>query len=180
MSELKCADCGELIEEDNDYEELEDGTILCETCYEERYADCVECVICGEMKPADDMEPWGEYYICPDCLEEKCPTFNEIENEKETTEAYESMKKRYIGRKVSNFEDVSCELEYDLDDPCVKYTMSVEMDEEGTITDISRLSAELLLSEWDTGSDWRPYPIERDDYEDLVDSIFEENDYEFE
>ena len=177
MSELECSNCGELIEEGDEYEELEDGTILCEPCYEELYS---ECVICGEMKLADDMQPWGDYPICPECLEEICPTFVRAENEKETTEAYESMKKRYIGRKVSNFEDVSCELEYDLDDPCVKYTMSVDMDEDGIITDISRLSAELLLSEWVNGSNWRPYPIKSDDYEDLVDSIFEENDYEFE
>lgn len=171
---LICAECGEEIDEDSEYRELEDGTVLCEFCYDELYS---ECCICGKAVLADELLPWGDSSICSECLEVICPEFDEDENETETTEAYQAMLCRYVGRIVSNSDDVDRELEYDLDDPCVKYRLSVDMDEDGRITGISRLTAELLLSEWVNGSDWRSYRIENDDYTDIVDAMLE--DYEF-
>ena len=176
MSDLECSNCGEPIEEDEEYETLEDGSLLCSSCFDELYA---QCVMCGKAVLRDDLKPWGDDLICPDCLEKECPSFDPKENEKETAAAYEAMKRKYIGRKVAKCKDAPSELEYDSSDPCVRYSLSVELDDEGRICDISRLTAELLLSEWENGSDWEPYRIDSDDYGWLVDSMFDE-EYEFE
>ena len=173
MAELVCAVCGEEIDEDSDYTELEDGRTVCEGCsFEVR-----ECCICGKMGLEDEMESWGDDMICQDCLEEVCPNFIEEDNERETQKAYEAMLGRYVGKHVLNADEVDTEIEYELEDPCVTYRMSVDIDEDGCIKDISRLSAELLLSEWVNGSKWRAYPIENDDYTTIVDEML--TDYEF-
>ena len=168
--EKVCAHCGEPLEEDES-EQLEDGTLLCSYCYDELYA---ECEMCGKVVLRDDMLPWGDCSICPECMEEQCPSFDEKENEKETANAYEAMKERYIGRKVVNYKNQTLQMTYELDDPCVTYSLYVVFDEEGIITELSKLSAEMLLSEWVNGSNWRPYAIRNDDYDWIVDDMFEE------
>ena len=167
--ERRCDNCGEIIGEDDDFLELDDGTILCEECREEYD----ECVMCGKICKIDDMFPWGdECRICESCLEEQCPSFDSEENEKETARAYEAMKARYLGRVSSQYADETVELTYDTDDPCVHYTLSVTFDDEGVITDISRLTAEMTLSEWVNGTDTREYPISEEDYDSLADNMF--------
>ena len=175
MAKLVCAICEERIKKGSDYVILDDERVICEECKDEY---CTECCICEKTCLYDETEAWGDDRICQDCLEEICPSVNEIDNERDTQKAYEAMLKRYVGKKVLNADEVDLELEYDLDDPCVTYRMSVDVDENGFIKDISRLSAELLLSEWVNGSKWRSYPIQNDDYTTIVDEMLD--DYEFE
>lgn len=168
-----CDCCGEEInEEEEDFYELEDGTILCSSCYENEYD---ECAMCGEIVRIDDMFPWGDCRICPECMEEQCPSFDQEENEAETTQAYENMKAKYVGRKALEYQKGTFDFDYESDDPCVLYTLSVTFDDDGVITDISRLSAEMLISEDVKSSETRDYPISDDDYVGVVDKMFDDN-----
>ena len=65
------------------------------------------------------MKSWGGEPICQDCIEEICPTFEPLENESQTTDAYNAVLKRYVGRSVINADEVDTEIEYDRDDPCI-------------------------------------------------------------
>lgn len=57
--------------------------------------------------------------------------------------------------------------------------LSVFYDYEDRISDISRLEAELVLSEWERGSTSRDYLISDDDYDWVVESMFDDYGYEF-
>ena len=62
MSDLYCERCNTELEPDDDYVTLEDGTVLCQYCFDEEYTECDEC---GEITPIDDLLFWGEIRICP-------------------------------------------------------------------------------------------------------------------
>ena len=83
------------------------------------------------------------------------------------------MKAKYIGRKALEYKSGTFDFDYDSDDPCVHYTLFVTFDDEGVITDISRLSAEMLLSEDVKSSTTRDYPISDDDYDWIVETLFD-------
>ncbi len=55
--ERVCSMCGDSIEEDAEFFELDDGSIVCESCYE---FDTEECGLCGGRYPKDDMEFFGD------------------------------------------------------------------------------------------------------------------------
>ena len=169
--EKRCDCCGEIIDEDDEYEVLEDGTTLCSSCFENEYE---ECAMCGEIRHVDDMSWWGDCRICSDCLEEQCPSFDGEENEKETAQAYEAMKAKYLGRKSARYADRTVTLTYDLDEPCVRYSLPVTFDKNGVITDIARLTARMILSEGITSSDTRPYAVDEEDYGWRVDAMFDD------
>lgn len=173
MTERECSACGMTIEEDEEFFTQEDGTILCKDCYTDAYPECDGC---GERVPVDELMHWGDLKICPDCMEYHCPSFDEAENEAETEEAYMDMRARYLGKKVSNLEpgehDLSCEQFNGEEAP--RYDITVTIGEDGTITDISRLTAQLLLCEDVKSSDWLPYPIDSVDYEDVVEELFDD------
>lgn len=168
----ECEKCHDLFEVEEMIEE--DGDYYCENCHDELFS---ECEICGSMTPNDELQLWGDLQICPECMEERCPTFDAKENEKETTAAYEKMLKKYIGRKSGNQSGRKIDLEYEFgDETPMRYEISVALDEEGRITDVSRLSASMMLSESLQSADWRPYPIDNDDYEWIVDSMMDKLD----
>ena len=176
----KCAECDEILTEDDEYRTLDDGTILCEYCFDEMYAECDEC---GEITLIDDLTYWGEMRICPSCMEFHCPSFDKAKNEEETTEAYEIMKARYLGKKVCSFTPGEYSFSYEdfgYAEEAPRYEITVTIGEDGRIVDISRLTAQLLLSEDVKSSDWRPYPIDSDDYDSIVEDIFDEEGLEFE
>ena len=104
--------------------------------------------------------------------------YNREENDRETQEAYEEMRKRYVGRKVLNPEKVDRVIEYEAEDIGTMYQLTVELDENGVLTELSRLSAELFLNRAEEVIKRRPYPIQNADYETIVDAMLE--DYEFE
>ena len=169
-----CSKCGEPIDEDDeDAVELEDGSWVCSCCFDEYY---FTCDICGEIAPVEDSAYWGDARICPDCLAERCPSFDEEENLRETTEAYEACRARYLGRNVA--EDfrgqqvtVSWQVSGETD---IDYELTVTVDEEGRIADVSRIQAEILLSEGITSSDRRPYAVDDSDYDAAGDEIEEQ------
>ena len=173
---LECENCGADIETGDEYIELEDGSILCLECFDSAYP---KCEFCGKRVFEDDMKYWGDCYCCPKCYEGFNPSFDPEENINETTEAYEAMLKKYIGRKSKSIRDESVELEKEYYD-CgqITYRMEVEIDEDGTIYEISRLSAEILLSESANSSDWDNYIIRNEDYEKKVADMMEELDLE--
>lgn len=175
-----CMKCGREIDpETDDYEEIADDCegeecgLLCEECMD-KYA---QCEMCGRLTLVEDLTYWGDVQICPDCLDAECPgmNFDEEWNIEQTTEAYEAMKARYVGRKAENHAGETLEMTMELDEPCVTYSMEVTFDEDGVITDVSRLSAVVLLSEGCTSSDRRPYEIDEDDYEWVADDMFDNN-----
>ena len=172
----ECSNCREIIETDEEYAIQEDETILCYRCYSHQYP---KCEFCGERIPEDDMKFWGDCYCCPECYEGFNPSFDEEKNEKETTEAYEAMLKRYMGRKARFVRDDSVDLELETSDcGLVNYKMTVDIDEDGVIYDISRLTAEILLSESERSSDWGSYIIRNEDYKDKVDEMMLDLDLE--
>ena len=167
MDELKCSMCGEKIEEDEEQYTLEDGTIICESCFDDDY---FICALCERIVPIDDMKLWGDCFICPDCLEDECPSFDEDENEENTTEAYERTRGRLLGKKTTGIPEGSTELfyEWNYDGRIISYSFTVSVDQNGRITDISRLSAQMLQSESERYSEWRDYAIDPGDYEWIV------------
>ncbi len=172
MSELKCGVCGEPIEEDEYRHVLDDGTVVCGSCIDD-YEECCEC---GKLVPADDTVFWGDERLCLDCLEDMFPTFDEKEVEEETTEAYETMKEQFIGEKTEGLKEGENCLEYDTEfrGAELRYEMIVTVGKRGVITDISRLSAQMMLSEAITSSEWRPYPVDEDDYTWMPEEMLED------
>lgn len=76
--ERRCYDCGCVIEEDENYYELEDGDIICEDC---RYDNYFECPDCHTLTHNDD----GRYVrdldgdVCVNCIDgyNYCPSCGE-------------------------------------------------------------------------------------------------------
>lgn len=166
---LECSNCFDDIKPGKNYAVVEDDSILCMECFDFAYP---KCEFCGERVSEDDMKYWGDCYCCPDCYEKFCPSFDPDENEKETTDAYKAMLKRYIGKKTDKYRNESVDLESEYDDcGLVTYRLTVDIDEEGKIHDISRLTAEILLSESEKSSSWDDYIIRNEDYEDKVDAM---------
>lgn len=168
----ECAICGEPIEDEN-FAELPDGRIVCNYCYENELYECDEC---GERFPEDDMENWGDdMRLCPDCFRKYFPDFNAAENLKETEDAYEEMKSRFVGRKLEDWEDLC--IKTDMDDENFSYSLEIDVDDNNIITDISPLKIERCQWIGITRECWLPYPISIDDYEEggLVDSLIESN-----
>ncbi len=170
----RCENCEELFCEEDLIEE--DDKYYCESCHDELFA---ECYICGKMTLKDDLQFWGDVEICPDCMEERCPSFDEAENEDDTTEAYEAMLKKYVGRKSQKERSRTVDLIYEFGDEVpYRYEISVTLDAEGKITDISRLIGCMLLSESERSSDWEPVAIDDEDYEDIAEYMLEELELE--
>lgn len=173
---LECSNCGDDIKPDEEYALLEDGTILCLGCYDSAFP---ECVFCGKRVSELDMEYWGDCLCCPECYEGFNPSFDPEENEQETTEAYEAMLKKYIGRKSTTIRDDSVDLELECTEcGLVYYRLTVDIDEAGTIYGISRLTAEIELSESQKSSSWGNYIIRDEDYVDKVDKMMKDLDLE--
>lgn len=173
---LECSNCGRNIKPGDEYYEPEEGSVLCPGCYDGAFP---KCEFCGERVPEDDMEYWGDCYCCPECYEEFNPSFDPEVNEEETTEAYEAMLKKYIGRKSETIRDDSVDLELECTDcGLVVYRMTVDIDENGVIYEISRLTAEIELSESQKSSSWGDYIIRNEDYVDKVDAMMLDLDLE--
>lgn len=159
-----CCVCGKQLEED-DKNEVNDK-LYCNDCYD----DLVECDGCGEYFPSDELTWWGDSRLCPDCLEEECPSFDEEKNEQDTQAVYDEMKETYIGSKTIYGEKKSLDFSWNAEyDETKSYNVSVEIDVEGRISDISRVKCNMMFSEWESGSDWRPCEVDEDDYETFID-----------
>ena len=173
MEERICANCGFDIEEDEEYHVTEDGSILCDNCFDTLYGICY---MCEKITLIDDLEYWGDVLLCPKCMKEQCPDFDEEDNEEEVEAAYQAMLKKYIGRKSWKYEEGAHHLEYvDNDGETEKrYSVSIKVDKDGRIVDISRLQAMILLSESITTSNWKPYPIEDFDYEFVIEDLLDD------
>lgn len=173
---LECSNCSDDIEHGDEYALFEDKTVLCLGCYDFAFP---KCEFCGKRAPEDEMKYWGDCHCCPECYEDFCPSFDSDENKEETTEAYEAMLKRYIGRKSRSIRHdcVTLQKEY-YDCGLVTYRLDVDVDENGIIRDISRLTAEILLSENEKSSSWDDYIIRNEDYVDKVDRMMKELDLE--
>ena len=174
MDEEKvCAICEEPIEEDEEFFTLEDGSVVCESCYEN---STEECAMCGGRFHEDDMTFWGDVRICPGCLDAQCPSFDEDKNQSETQEAYDAFCAKYIGKRVVDQEAGTLDFDIEVGDEApISYSISVTIDEKGIITDISRLTASMMLSESLQNSDWRPYPINCSDYDFWAEDLLEDN-----
>ena len=145
--------------------------------YLEEYedGDYARCEICEARVPEDELTWWGDCRICPDCLDERVPSFDEEENEAETTEAYEEMLERVLGLQTKHLRVGENLLTYDAGDETAQvYSVTVTVDENGVITNVSRMTCEIQLSESTTSSDWRPYPIDGEDYDWIIDEMLED------
>ena len=171
MDEMMACDlCGAEIE-DGDYYELSDGRIVCEDCYDNETDECGEC---GERFPVDDLEYWGDdFLLCPDCFQKYFPDFDPEQNMRETAEAYEEMKRRYIGRKLAN--DSERYIKTDMDEDSFSYSLEIETDDHDVITNISPLSIQRCKSIGIKSETWLPYPVSADDYEEggIVDDLIQ-------
>ncbi len=100
---LICSCCGEIIDEDDSYYELEDGSIICDSCFDDQYGICDSC---GKVELSDELTYWGDSLLCRSCLSDALPDleYDQEENEEETTEAFEEMKSRYLGKKTWDLE----------------------------------------------------------------------------
>lgn len=74
------------------------------------------------------------------------------------------MAEEFRGQQVTVSWQVSGETDID-------YELTVTVDDEGCIADVSRIQAEILLSEGITSSDRRPYAVDDSDYDDAWDEI---------
>lgn len=168
----ECVNCGEIIADGEG--ELFRGEWYCDDCYNELTATCD---ICGKTVLAEELRFWGDNQICQDCMEERAPSFDKDQNFKETEPAYLAMKQRYIGQKTEDLEQGEHGFSYSIttDETDIRYYISVTVDSDGIITDISPLAAEILLSEGTTSSEWEPYPIDDDDYGYLTDDMLQDN-----
>lgn len=163
---LECSNCLTRIYPGDQYFMEDTGTIICSGCFDHAFP---KCEFCGKRVPGDDMLFWGDCYCCPDCYEDFNPSFDPEENERETTQAYEAMLKKYIGQKSKTIRNDNVELELEnVDCGYVIYRMNVDFDEEGIITDISRLTADILIGESQRSESWEEYIIRNEDYEDKV------------
>ena len=69
---IVCADCGCVIEENEEYFELSDGSVICESCFNEDYFVCEDC---GSIEPLDNAVTihgrYGsvEHYVCQCCAD---------------------------------------------------------------------------------------------------------------
>lgn len=145
--------------------------------YLEEYedGDYARCEICEARVPEDELTWWGDCRICPDCLDERVPSFDEEENEAETTEAYEEMLERVLGLQTKHLRVGENLLTYDAGDETAQvYSVTVTVDENGVITNVSRMTCEIQLSESTTSSEWRPYPIDGEDYDWIIDEMLED------
>ncbi|MGN1021196.1 MAG: hypothetical protein ACI4O7_12585 [Aristaeellaceae bacterium] len=166
-----CCECEAPIEEDDeDAVQLEDGSWVCSCCFDEYY---ITCEICDAVVPVDDSAWWGDARICAACLEERCPSFDAQENLRETAAAYEAFKTRYLGRRVVEaLRGKTGPVRWQLSDETeIRYEMTVTIDDDCRIADLSPIQAEMLLSEGFTSSDWRPYAVCDDDYDDAAEEI---------
>ena len=89
MSEKKyCEICGKEIT-NNNYHEV-DGDYVCEGCFDENYAECVEC---GKIYKKDEMRTTADGdYICEDCFDAHyfvCEDCGEIYNVDDLVEVYD-------------------------------------------------------------------------------------------
>lgn len=160
----QCEECEEYFPEgDMEHAEYNDK-YYCESCFENLFS---ECGLCGRMVLYDDMEFFGDdLRICPDCFAEEFPHVDVAANEEETTPAYEAMKKRLIGLKVEDMADETYEYDSEMDEDGYRYTFTVDIDKDGRICDVSRLSKERCQNVWTTGESWHPCKIYPDDYDE--------------
>lgn len=163
-----CADCGVELDDKTGRKKLEDGRIVCGDCFD-NYGVCAGC---ERHVLEDSLEWWGDCRLCPECMAEHVPSFDEEDNEEETAEEYEEMRERIIGRQTEDLEPGANDLTFDVGDETEQvYSLTVTVDENGIITDVSRLTCEILLSESITSSNWHPYPIDGEDYDWIVDEM---------
>lgn len=160
--------------EDDDLVDMELGCISIQ--FPEELQNLVQCDYCEEYFPENELVSWGDdLKICPDCFKEEFPPFDQAKNDAETDNAYQAMKKRYIGKKWDEYADKS--ICTDMDDDGYRYSIDVETDENNIITNVSRLQLERCRSIWMTGEDWRRIPIDASEYEEdgMADCLLEDN-----
>ncbi len=167
---LRCSACGEELDENDEKHETEDG-ILCQSCFEDKYT---ECEICGEVTLRDNLRWWGELQVCPDCFEDHVPSFDPADNEEEIEEAYQKMLQKYIGKQTTfteeGYHSLECTTNYE---GSVYYSAEVCVDGKGIITDVSRLTAEIVVAESERWADMQPYPIDDSDYEYIIEDMLD-------
>ncbi len=176
-----CALCGEKLEDDDEGRFLKDGRLVCDCCAEFRCAVCDEC---EELVEEDEMTFWGEdCRLCPECYEKYFPPYDEKKVLEETQKAYEGMLKRLIGKKTDReAEDIF--IETDMNDDAFKYEITVSVDQDGRICDISRYRAFRCASMSERSESWVDYPVRPSVYdkdgpaEDLIRSRIEISDEE--
>ena len=158
-----CALCGEALSEEDEGHILQDGRMVCDDCFE---YNCAACDKCGDYVEEDDLTYWGDdYRLCPSCFEEYFPPFDEEKNLEETREAYEGMLKRLVGKKTDQEEGI-VEIETDMDEDSFRHSIEVTIDEDGRISDISRLTTLRCRSIGIKSEDWYDYPVDSSDYEE--------------
>ena len=158
-----CALCNEELSEDNEGHILQDGRLVCDDCFE---FNCAACDECGDYVEEDDLTYWGDdYRLCPSCFEKYFPSFNEEKNLEETKEAYEGMLKRMIGKKTNQEEGI-IEIETDMDEESFRHSIKVAIDEDGRISNISRLTTLRCRYIGIKNEDWIDYPIDSSDYDE--------------
>ena len=163
-----CSECGEPIDEDDEFEVV-DGEYYCSSCFGDNFFECTRC---GEIRPIDDATWWGDCQLCPDCMEDECPSFDEEENLEETRPALEAFRAKYLGKRARpGLRGSTFEIEWG-EDPT--YTMEITVDDSGLISGIAPISAQMLLWESTTSSEFRAYPIDPDDYETAAETIDED------
>ena len=141
-----------------------------------RYDDLEGCSRCGIVLPKNQYIPWGTELLCPDCIEMFSPSFNESQNKAETNTAYLKMKERYIGRKVKGVRNEVKRIDIDMFGRVfIHYYMDIAVDQNGYITDVSRLEAIVLPGPHASYNEGRLYPITEQDYTTTVDVIFDDD-----
>ena len=167
--ELICKECEEPIDEDDEPIELEDGSLICSECFDMYY---FTCEMCETVHHVDDMKYWGDCRVCPDCLDEQCPSCDVDDNEEETQDAYDALKNEYLGKKAKEVyrgKTVDFDWNTDMDGEYeISYHFQVTIDDNCRISDISRIKAETLLWESTTSSGYSAYPVNDYDYSDIA------------
>ncbi len=140
------------------------------------YDDFEGCSRCGIVLPENKYIPWGTDMLCPDCMEMICPSFDEKINKSQTAAAYQEMRERYIGRKVKGIRDEIRRIDIDMYRfDFIHYYMDIAVDQQGIITEVSRLEAIMLPGPHSSYDEGRLYPITDEDYNTTVDVIFQDD-----
>lgn len=140
------------------------------------YDDLNGCSRCGIVLPKNQYIQWGNELLCTDCMEMICPSFNENQNKAETNTAYLEMRERYIGRKIKDVRGEVKRIDIDMyGHVFIHYYMDIAVDQEGYITDVSRLEAITLPGPHASYDEGRLYPVSEQDYITTVDVIFQDD-----
>lgn len=113
--------------------------------------------------PETETEAGGpDFFVCPECFEQFGVPGGDVPEE--TREACETMKARFAGKKTDVDHLPAVVVLEDDEDESARYKIEVTVDEEGRISDVSRLMILRRRTVWTKGEEWFEEMPQPEDY----------------